>query len=303
MKRHNSFSKIMKNRSLLIMLVPAFLYYIIFHYFPMYGLQIAFKTYKFNLGVLGSPWVGLNNFKELFSAPSFGKIFRNTILISTYKLIFSFPAPIIFAILLNEIGNKYFKKVTQTISYLPHFISWVILAGIFGQFLSPTMGPVGQLFKFMGKKPIFFLGNAKYFRTILVTTSIWKSFGWSSIVYLAGIANIDGSLIEAAVIDGANRFKCITHITIPSLMPIVTLMLILSTGSIVSDDFDQIFNLINPAVSEVGEVLSTYIYKRGLTNMEFSFATAVGLFQNIISFTLIFAANAIAGRISEYSIW
>jgi putative aldouronate transport system permease protein len=211
--------------------------------------------------------------------------------------------PIIFAILLNEIRHIRYKKVTQTLSYLPHFISWVVLGGLFRQFLSPSIGPINIAIKALGFDPIFFLGDPSWFRFTVVVTSIWKGVGWGSIIYLATIAGIDPQLYEAAVIDGAGRFRRVLHITIPSLAPVITIMLIFALRGIVLDDFDQIFNLYNPAVYSVGDVLSTYIYRVGLVNFEFSMSTAVNLFRNLIAFVLIIMANAAAKRINEYGIW
>lgn len=288
---------------LAIMLLPAVVFYIVFKYIPIYGVIIAFKDYRFNLGILGSPWVGFDNFIELFSVPSFREVLSNTIIISSYKLLTGFPAPIIFAILLNEMRLHRYKKVVQTISYLPHFLSWVILGGIFYQFLSPSDGPVNIVLKQLGLKPIFFLADVRWFRTILILTSIWKDFGWSSIIYLAALSRIDTELYEAAQIDGANRFQRIIHITLPGLTPVITIMLIFATGKLINDDFDQIFNLYNPAVYKVGDVLSTYTYRVGLVQMRYSFATAVGLFKNLISFILVLVTNSITKRINEYGLW
>ena len=292
-----------KRRYLVVLFLPAILYYGIFCYGPLYGIQIAFKNFIFRLGIMKSPWVGLENFEMLFSMRSFREVFRNTVIISSLKIIFGFPAPIIFALLLNEIGAIRYKKVVQTISYLPHFVSWVILGGIFLQFLSPSTGPINILLKSLGLKPIYFLADKNWFRPILVITSIWKGIGWGSIIYLASVAGIDPGLYEAAEIDGAGRFRKMTSITLPSLIPVITIMLIFSIGGIIKDDFDQIFNLYNAAVYSVGDVLSTYTYRVGLVEMKYSFSTAVGIFTNIISFALIVMTNAITKRLNEYGLW
>ena len=292
-----------KHRYLLCLFIPAIIYYIIFKYGPMYGIQLAFKDYKFRLGITGSEWVGLQNFADLLQMQSFKEVFFNTIIISGYKLVFGFPAPIILALLLNEVRHKYFKKTIQTISYLPHFLSWVILAGMFTQILSPSIGPINILFKSIGIKPIYFLGEEKWFRSVLVSTGIWKGIGWGSIVYLAALSSISIELYEAAIIDGASRWKQAWYITLPSLMPVITIMLILAAGGIIDDDFDQIFNMYNDAVYSVGDVISTYTYRRGLVNMQYGFATAVSLFKNVISLVLIFITNLISRRINEYGIW
>lgn len=291
------------SRYLLVLMLPEILYFFIFKYIPMYGLVIAFKDYNFFDGILKSPWAGFAVFKELFATGSFWEVFRNTIIISGLQFIFGFPAPIIFALLLNEILEIKPKKVFQTVSYLPHFVSWVILGGIFMQFLSPSIGPINILIQRLGGKPIYFLADPKWFRSVLVVTEVWKSLGWGSVVYLAALSSIDPELYEAANIDGAGRWMKMRFITLPSLYPVITVMLILATGKLVNDNFDQIFNLYNPAVYSVADVMGTYIYRRGLSNMEYSLATAVGLFKNAISFALVLGANAMAKRINDNGIW
>lgn len=302
-KRDGFFGQYWKYRHLTLLLLPGIIYFVIFRYIPIYGLVIAFKNFRFLDGIWGSPWVGLDVFKEVFSRISFWEVFRNTFLISIYKLIYGFTPPIIFALLLNEIRNPIFKKTVQTISYLPHFVSWVVLGGLFIQFLSPSIGPINILLKAVGLKPIYFLGDPSWFRTTLVVTDIWKSVGWGSIIYLASLSNIDPNMYEAAEIDGANRWQKVHFITLPSLSPVITIMLILAVGKLVNDNFDQIFNLYNPAVYEVGDVLSTYTYREGLENMSYSVATAVEFFKNIIAFILVLGANKLASRINEYGIW
>ncbi|WP_105618246.1 ABC transporter permease [Vallitalea okinawensis] len=297
------FREYWKNRYLLLLLLPGIIFFIVFKYIPMYGLQIAFKDYKFLLGIHESPWIGLDTFRKMFAMESFWQVFRNTLVISFYQLVIGFPAPIIFALLLNEVRKMKFKKVVQTISYLPHFVSWVVLGGLFMQFLSPSIGPINILIKALGGQPIYFLADTDWFRTVLVSTEVWKGLGWNSIIYLAALSGIDPALYEAAKIDGAGRFKQVIHVTIPSLIPIITIMIIFATGKVVNDNFDQVFNLYNPAVYSVGDVLSTYTYRRGVVNMEYSFATAVGLFKNVISFGLVVGTNYIARRINDYGLW
>lgn len=287
----------------MLLFLPAVLYYVVFHYMPIYGVLIAFKSYKFTLGVWGSPWVGLKHFEDLFAVAGFWQVFRNTLLISLYKLVFGFPAPIAFALLLNEIRQTVFKRFVQTVTYLPHFLSWVVLAGLAIQFLSPSTGPINLLLKAAGLDPIFFLGDPSWFRSVLVATDIWKELGWGTIVYLAALSGVNPELYEAASMDGANRYQRMRHITLPAMTPVITIMLIFAVGRLVSDDFDQVFNLYNTAVMEVGDVLGTYTYRMGLVNMEYSFATAIGLFRNVVAFVLIVSANAIAKRINEYGLW
>jgi putative aldouronate transport system permease protein len=285
------------------MLLPAVIYYAIFKYVPMYGATLAFKNFNIRLGILGSPWVGLSHFRRLFSMGSFFEVLRNTVLISLYKLIFGFPAPIIFAILLGELRQIRFKKVVQTISYLPHFLSWVVLASIFLQFFSPSSGPFNYITRALGLPQVYVLTSPQWFRTVLVATSVWKGFGWNSVIYLASLGSIDTELYEAAHIDGANRFQRIIHITIPGLAPVITIMLILAVGQMLNDDFDQIYNMYNSAVYSVADVISTYVYRVGLLDVNYSLATAVGLFKNVLAFSMILLTNAITKRVNDYGLW
>ena len=300
---HRTFKNYSIHKYLMLIFLPVAVYYIIFHYIPMYGVIIAFKDYNFTDGIFGSPWVGLEYFKQMFSGETFLEVFFNTIIISAYKLIFGFPAPIILALLFNEIRNAKFKKFTQTVSYLPYFLSWVVLGGIVIQLLSPSIGPIGYVMKSLGLKPINFLADPKWFRSALVATSVWKSVGWGSIIYLAAITGIDQEQYEAAIMDGANRLERMLHITLPGLIPVITIMFILNVGNIISDDFDQIFNLYNPAVYETGDVISTYVYRVGLISMKYSYGTAVGLFRNVIAMILVISTNTIVKRTNEYSLW
>ena len=295
--------QIVKHRALMLMLLVGLVYYAIFHYAPLAGVQIAFRDFKIRDGIWGSEWVGLKYFKKMFAGPSFMTVFKNTLILSVYKFVTGFPAPIIFALLLNELRNKWFKKIVQTISYLPHFLSWVILAGVFMQILSPSTGAVNLIIQFFGGKPIYFLGNSQYFRGTMVVLSIWKGIGWGSIIYLATLSGISPELYEAAVIDGAGRFKQAIHITLPSLLPVISIMFIMNIGSVINDDFDQIYNLYNENVYDVADVISTYVYRQGLIKMEYSYSAAVGLFKNVISFGLIIITNMVTSRISEYGIW
>lgn len=297
------FKKYWKYRYLMVLFFPAIVYFIVFKYIPMGGLVLAFKNFQIKQGIWNSPWCGLENFKVLFASPAFWQSFRNTLIISSYKLIFGFPAPILFALLLNEIRQNKVKKIIQTISYLPHFLSWVVLGGIFMQFLSPSSGPFNLLLKSLGLNPIFFLGDPKVFRGTLVGTHIWQSIGWGSIVYIAALSGVDMSMYEAADLDGASRFQKMRYITLPSIAPVITIMLILAVGKIVTDDFDQIYNLYNAGVYSVSEVMGTYIYKRGIGGMQYEVATAMGLFQNGIAFIMVAATNQISKRINEYGLW
>ena len=287
------------------MFVPVIVYFVIFKYIPMGGIVIAFKNYKISKGIWGSAWCGLDNFTKAFNTPTFARAVGNTLTISGLKLLFGFPAPIILALMLNEVTHLPFKKTVQTITYLPHFLSWVVLAGMFQQLLSPNNGAVNALLKqFFGvQESIYFLGNNKYFRGTLIVTDIWKNVGWSSILYLATISGIDPSLYEAATVDGASRWQCTRYITLPSLVSTIVIMLILSIGSIMDAGFDQVFNLYNSAVYQTGDIIDTYVYRYGLGDMKYSLATAVGLFKNVIAFVLVVGTNLITRKISGEGIW
>ncbi|MCG8500777.1 MAG: ABC transporter permease subunit [Firmicutes bacterium] len=304
MKKHSTWKKVISYRQLYLMALPAFIYYVIFHYIPIYGVTVAFKDFSFVHGITGSEWVGLEYFKFMFSGNAFYRVFSNTFILGILKICFGFPIPVIFALLLNEIRHVRFKKMIQTTSYLPHFLSWVILGGMFLQIFS-IHGPLNALFEFLGMEKISFLTNPQRFRVLLVATHIWKSMGWNSIIFLAAIASIDTQMYEAAVIDGAGRIKRMIHITLPSILPIIIIMFILSVGNIIKDDFDQIFNLYNPAVYSTADVISTYVYRQGLEQMNFSYAAAVDLFKNIIALILVFTSNTIANKLDDegYGIW
>ncbi len=292
--------------ALYLMLLPGLALILIFCYGPMYGLQIAFKDYNIGLGIWNSPWVGLEHFQKFLSTDAAIRALTNTIIISALKLVFSFPMPILLAVVLNEIGNQTFKRVAQTISYLPHFISWIIVASLLNNLLSPSTGVINAFIQQLGGDPIYFLADKNWFRPILVISNIWKEIGWSSVVYLAALSGIDPSLYEAAIVDGATRVQRITRITLPSIMPIAVTMLILSMGSIMSAGFDQVFNLYSPQVYDVGDILDTYVYRRGLVDMSYSFSTAVGLFKSVVGLILVVAVNVIAKRLSpdhEAGLW
>lgn len=302
--KFNSWLRSVKvNKALLLMLIPGILYYILFKYKPMYGVLIAFKEYNLIEGVTGSPWAGLKYFKMAFSQPDFWRVFKNTLILSAYKLIFTFPAPIILALMLNEVRCMKFKKTVQTLTYLPHFLSWVILSGVVINFLSPSSGPVNMVIRELGFDPIYFMGDKKYFRAILVIGTIWKEVGWGTIVYLAALTSVDTQLYEAAALDGAGRLRQTISVTLPAIANVVVIMLIMRVGKIINDDFDQIYNMYNPSVYSVADVLSTYIYKMGLEQAMYSYSTAMGLFKNLIAFTLVILTNSISTRVSDYGLW
>lgn len=294
---------IQKHKFLYLLLLPGIVWYFIYKYLPMYGLVIAFKDYNFSKGILGSPWVGLKHFKFLFSYPDFYRILKNTILLNVYELLFAFPASIILALLLNEIKNMVFKRSIQTIVYFPHFLSWVIFGGIIIQLLSPTNGFVNQILEVFGKEPIYFMSESKYFRPIVIISLILKEAGWGAIIYLAALAGIDPQQYEAATMDGATRFQQLIYVTLPGIRNTIILLFILQIGRMMDYGFEQIFILYNPMVYDVGDVLSTYIYRIGLQDARFSVATAIGFFQSFIGLILIWTANTIARRTSNVSIW
>lgn len=304
--KNSLWRKIYKYRWAYILLLPVIVFFIVFSYVPMYGITLAFKKFAIRKGILGSPWIGFTNFERLFGSAMFLRTVRNTILISLYRIVFGFPMPIIFALMLNEINNAKFKKTVQTISYLPHFISWVILGGIITELLSPTRGAVNYLLELLGFEPIYFMANAKYYRSILVISGIWKEMGWSSIIYLAAIAGIPTEQYEAAAIDGANRLKCMWYITLPSIMSVISIQLIMSIGGILSGGFDQVFNTYNSLLYETGDIIDTYAYRIGLEGkMDYSLSTAISLFKNGIGFALVIVTNWVAKKLSngEGGIW
>ncbi len=292
-----------KNRYLLLLLLPGLLFYVLFRYKPMYGILIAFKDYRLTLGVWASPWNDLEFYRRTFLSKNFWEVFKNTLILSSYKLLFGFPAPILLALLLNEVKNGLYKRVVQTITYIPYFISWVVLSGIFIDILSPSAGPINFILKELTGKTVYFLGDPSYFRGTMVGLSVWKGIGYGAVVYLAALAGVNPELYEAAFMDGANRWKQAIYITLPSLLPVIVILFILNIGSIVEDDFDQIFNFYKPAVYSVGDVLSTYVYRQGIKQMQYSYATVVGLFQNVLAFILVLFTNKISKKVGEYGIW
>lgn len=285
--------RIYEYRYLYLMLIPAIVAMIIFCYAPMYGIQIAFKNYKPRSGIWGSQWVGLKYFLRMFREQTFMTALRNTLVISALRLAICFPAGVIFALMLNEIGNYRVKKLAQTISYMPHFVSWVVLGGIVKSLLSLN-GPINALVKLCGGTPAIWLTKSNYFILIVLVTDIWKSMGWGSIVYLAAMAGIPTDQYESAEIDGASRLQRIWYITLPSILPVVMTMFILRIGNIMSAGFDQIFNLYSAAVYDVADIIDTYSYRVGLIDNNFSYSAAIGLFKNVLGFALMIAVNQLS---------
>ncbi|SDE55418.1 putative aldouronate transport system permease protein [Paenibacillus sp. UNCCL117] len=302
-KKESFLKYVVKNKWLYIFLIPGLLYFLIFKYVPMFGIVIAFKDLSIAKGIWGSEWIGFSNFETLFSSSHFLRVLRNSLLLSAYQIIFGFPAPVILALMLNEVRIMAFKRVTQTILYLPHFISWVVLAGIVINFLSPTAGIVNQIVTAFGHEPIKFLQEPQYFRSIIVSAEIWKGVGWGTIIYLAAMTGIDPTLYESAKIDGASRMQRIFYITIPGIATTVIIMLLLNLGNILDNGFEQVFLLYNPVTYETGDIFETYTYRIGLQDGRLSYATAVGLFKSVVGFMLIISANYAARKISGKSIW
>lgn len=302
-----NFSKIkanlVKDKFLYIMLVPFALWYIIFLYKPMYGLVIAFKDYSLFKGIYGSEWVGFENFIEFFNSPYFLRNLRNTILLNVYSLIFAFPAPIILAILLNEVKKKIFKKTVQTITYLPHFISVVVVAGIVTNFLAPTTGLVNIIIEKLGGESIYFLTKPKFFRTIFISMNIWKETGFAAIIYLAALSGVNPNLYEAAVIAGANKWQQIKYVTIPSILPTIIIMFILKLGKLLKVGFERIILLYQPSTYETADVISTYVYRAGIQQGNYDLAAAAGLFNAVGALLLVYFANMLSKKVSETSLW
>ncbi len=290
-------------RGLLFLLIPSVVWFVVFRYYPMYGVIVAFKDYRLLKGILGSPWVGLAYFERLFRSPEFLSVFGNTLLISLYRLVFEFPMPIILALLLNEVVHDRYKRVVQTFSYLPHFISWVVIGGFIRMILSPTSGIVNYLIGLVGIAPVNFMVEPGFFRPLVILSGIWKTVGWGSILYLASITNIDPQLYEASFMDGANRFQQAMHITLPALVPVIVILFLLRIGQMMNAGFDQIFNLYNPLVYSVGDIIDTYAYRVGLVDFDYSYSTAISLFKNVLGLGLLVLTNAVTKRFSEYGIW
>ncbi|MBQ8088103.1 MAG: sugar ABC transporter permease [Clostridia bacterium] len=291
---------------LYLLFIPVVIWYVLFSYKPMLNVTIAFKKFSVIRGIAGSPWVGWDNFNQMFAAPMFWRAFRNMLIISAQNLVFGFPAPIIFALLLNEISAPKFKKTVQTISYLPHFISWSVAGGLVYMLLSLNTGTINNVIAAFGGQPQNFIGMNSAFRKIVVVSGIWKSLGWSAIVYLAAITGVDEQLYDAAYIDGAGRMARLWHVTLPGIRSTISVMLILQVGNILSVNFDQIYILLNEMVYETGETLDYYIYRVGLySTNNFSMATAVGLIKSLIGFVLVLGTNLITKRMTdgEGGIW
>lgn len=288
-----------------LFLIPAIIWYAVFCYYPMYGLLLSVKEFKYSLGIMKSPWVGLKWFRNFLSDGQFYLVLGNTVKITALKLLVGFPAPILFAVLINEIRSHGFKRVVQTLSYLPYFVSWVVAAALLTKLLSPYSGLVNDLRLMMDPQaePIFYLGEPKYFYPVVILTDLWKNIGWNSIIYIAAISNIDPNLYEAAEIDGAGRIGRIWHITLPAIRPTIAVLLIMSMSGILNAGFDQIYLLQQPSTLQVAEVIDTYVLKKGIQQAQFEYATAIGMFKSLISLVVVVSVNWIVRKLSEVSLW
>ncbi|MFD1887968.1 ABC transporter permease [Paenibacillus wenxiniae] len=302
-KRHSFWKRISRNWELYLLIAPAFLYFLIFHYGPMYGIQIAFKNFLPARGITDSPWVGFDHFIRFFNSYYFWDLIRNTLTISLYQLIVGFPLPILLALAFNEIRNGWFKRTVQTVTYAPHFISVVVMAGIIVTFLSPSTGIIVKMIEWMGFSSPAFLTDPAWFKTMYVLSGVWQSTGWGTIIYLAALSAVDPQLHEAAIVDGASRWRRIWCINIPTIIPTITILLILNVGSILGVGFEKILLLQNPLNMSSSDVIDTFVYRTGLLNVQYSFSTAVGLFNSVVNAALLVAVNQVARKTSEHSLW
>jgi len=295
-----------RDKYMLLMIAPAVIYYILFHYVPMYGNLLAFTDYRPGTPIfynIVNHWVGFKWFIEFFESVFFVRLLLNTVILSVLTIVFSFPAPIIFALLLNEVRHKAFKKTVQTVSYMPFFISAVVVVGILFNFVSVTDGLINNLRAGMGLERIDFMNDPAMFRPLFVGTTVWQTFGWNSIIYLAALSAIDPQLYEAAQVDGANRIQRLLYITVPSLLPIIVMLLILTLGRVMNADFQMVLLMQNPATYSTSDIIGTYVYRRGILGGQFSFAAAVGVFNSLINLSMLIAANSIAKKLSGNSLW
>ncbi|MEK3662865.1 MULTISPECIES: ABC transporter permease [unclassified Paenibacillus] len=297
-------TNLIRDRYLYLLLIPFLAWYIIFAYKPMYGLQIAFKDFSVYKGIEASPWVGFEHFETFFKSPYFWRLLKNTVLLSLYQLLFAFPVPIILALLFNELKNGVFKATVQTFTYLPHFISVVVVAGIVTNFLAPSNGIINILIEMMGGEKQYFLTNPDYFRTIFIgSMDIWKEAGFGTIIYIAALSGVNPALYEAAVIDGANKWKQMWHITLPAIIPTIAIMLVMKVGSMLEVGYEAIILLYQPATYETADVINTYVYRSGLQDARYDLATAVGLFNAVVGFILVVFANKMSKKLTETGLW
>ncbi|MFD3272306.1 ABC transporter permease [Paenibacillus dendritiformis] len=292
-----------KHWQMYLLLAPVMVYFIVFHYVPMYGVQIAFKDFIATKGITGSPWVGMKHFERFYQSYYFWRLIKNTLGIGLYQLLVGFPVPILLALMINEIRGKWFKKTVQTVTYAPHFLSTVVMVGILVIFLSPDTGMINHLIRAFGGEPISFLTEPGWFKSLYVFSGVWQQMGWSSIIYLAALSGVDPQLHEAARVDGAGRLQRIWHVNLPCIMPTIVILLILNTGSILSVGFEKVFLMQNDMNLESSDVFATYVYRSGLLGAQYSFSAAVGLFSNIVNFILLVSVNFVARKAGNTSLW
>ncbi len=300
--RRQRFGTLLKYKHIYLILLPTLLFYLLFHYGPMFGAVIAFQKFSITKGILGSRWVGLDNFVDFLSNYKFWQLLRNTLSINLLGLVFGFPAPIILALLLNEVQAQRFKKAVQTITYMPHFISVVVVSSMILTFVS-SGGLVNTIRAFFGGEPISFMTQPQYFYAIYIISDIWQGVGWGSIIYIAALASVDVQLYEAATIDGAGRWKQMLHVTLPGIAPTIMILLIMRIGQMLTIGYEKIMLLYNASIYETADVISTYVYRRGLLDGDYSYSAAVGLFNSVINFTLLLSANFVSKRITGSSLW
>lgn len=291
------------SKYLIILVLPCIIYYILFKYVPMWGILISFKKYSAFKGFMASPWVGLQNFYMFFNGPFWIRCVSNTVILSIYGMLWGFPAPIILALILNDVQNVRFKKLVQTVSYMPHFLSTVIVVSLFYMFLSPATGPVQKVLASMGFEKIDIFAQAKYFRTIYISSGLWQSTGWGAIIYLAALTGIDPALYESAKIDGASKFQQLKYITLPSIAPTIVTMLLLRLGHVLGVGFEKVYLLQNDANHATSDVLETYVYRMGIAGGNYSYGTAIGLLTSVINLGFIITFNKISKKVSETSLW
>lgn len=287
-----------KHWPIYVISLPGIIYFLLFKYIPLFGSVIAFQNYNIFKGIKGSPWVGLENFQRMFQYTEFLQILKNTILIGVYDLLFAFPVPIILALLINELRIMAYKRIVQTVVYMPHFLSWIIVGGVVVGVLSPSTGIVNHLLGLFGVDPIYFLGENDYIRTILISSGIWKDSGWGTIIYLAAIAGINPDLYEAAQIDGASRFRQVFSITIPTILPTIVILFLLQIGNFLDFGFERVFVFLNPLNNENGEIIDTFVYRAGLVDRQYSYTTAIGLFKSVVGLALIMFSNTFSKKVT-----
>lgn len=292
-----------KNWILYVMIAPVAVYYIVFVYTPMYGILLAFKNYKVKLGILGSPWVGLDHFQRFFSAYNFRQLIGNTVGISVYSLIIGFPIPIVFALMLNYLTHHKLKKIVQMVSYAPYFISTVVICGMITIFMAPDTGILNVLRGYLGMESVNFLSKPEWFKSIYVWTGVWQGMGWSSIIYISALAGVDYEMHEAAIVDGATKIQRMLHVDLPSIKPTILMLLILQMGSLMNVGFEKVYLLQNTLNKSAASVISTYVYEVGLINSDYGYSTAVGLFNSLINLGLVVAANQLSKRFAGESLF